>query len=246
VSIPLAEQSFVLKTQYPGLLLGLGYPHDDGSGAPELIKLGCSLDYVSGLPVIPGSTVKGVLRSLFKKGNAAKATIEALTKKSDLNLDQLVLELFDADSEDVYFDAYPITEGTLLAFESITPHASGLAESNPIKLLKVPPDVEFLFRFRLKDKGLLSAAEKRKLFRELLLLTGIGAKTNVGFGAMVKENDRLEYRMLVPAVGESMRPAAAPKAEGLCRECGKPTKRHNKTGKYHSLCFDCFQRMGRA
>ena len=183
--IPFAEQSFVLKTQYPGLLLGLGYPHDDGSGSSEAVKLGCSLDYVSGLPVIPGSTVKGVLRSLFKRKEAHEY-IQALAEK-DLDIDALEKELFTEDGEDVFFDAYPVTPGQLLAFESITPHdEKGLKNPIPIKLLKVRPGVEFLFRFRLKNEEgqQLSVDEKLKLFEALLMITGIGAKTNVGFGGL--------------------------------------------------------------
>jgi CRISPR-associated protein Cmr6 len=55
-----------LKTTYPGLLLGSGIAH--GSGLLGELKLGFFLDYTTGLPVIPGSSVKGVLRSAFPQG----------------------------------------------------------------------------------------------------------------------------------------------------------------------------------
>ena len=55
--------SFSLKTKYPGLLIGVGNAH--GSGGLGDIDLGFSFDYVTGCPYIPGSTVKGVLRSAF-------------------------------------------------------------------------------------------------------------------------------------------------------------------------------------
>ncbi len=67
-----------MKTVYPGLLIGTGNPHSakfdgSGEGADDEIKLGFTLDHVTGLPYIPGSTVKGVLRSIFKKpGNRDK------------------------------------------------------------------------------------------------------------------------------------------------------------------------------
>ncbi len=60
------RQSFHMKTVYPGLLIGTGNPHESGDSSEE-IKLGFNLDYVTGLPFIPGSTVKGVLRSVFKE-----------------------------------------------------------------------------------------------------------------------------------------------------------------------------------
>lgn len=54
---------FVLKTDYPGLLCGSGYGHN--LKADEALKLGFFFDHTSGLPVIPGSSVKGKLRSVF-------------------------------------------------------------------------------------------------------------------------------------------------------------------------------------
>jgi len=235
-------QSFVLKTQYPGLLLGLGYPHDDGKSNNDAVKLGFSLDYVSGLPVIPGSTVKGVLRSLFRRKEAHEC-IKSLGNLSSVDdVMKLEKELFTEDSKDVYFDAYPITEKkSLLAFESITPHhEKNLKDPNPIRLLKVPPEVEFLFRFQLHDGGQLKADEKLDLFKELLKLTGIGAKTNVGFGGLAEGTPQDKYIMLEMCGGGAKR--AAP-AQGICGACGKPTKQ-NKAGIYYELCFDCNQRKG--
>ncbi len=65
-------QQIELETTYPGLFLGSGYPHE--TGVLGELKLGFYFDHTTGLPVIPGSSVKGVLRSAFevdvdKKGN---------------------------------------------------------------------------------------------------------------------------------------------------------------------------------
>lgn len=63
-------QQIPLKTTYPGLLISSGYIHNT-NGKKEL-TLGFYFDHTTGLPVIPGSSVKGVLRSAFpnfdKKG----------------------------------------------------------------------------------------------------------------------------------------------------------------------------------
>jgi CRISPR-associated protein Cmr6 len=56
-------QTFTLQTTYPGLLLGSGYQHETG-GTNEF-KIGFFFDYATGLPTIPGSSVKGKLRSVF-------------------------------------------------------------------------------------------------------------------------------------------------------------------------------------
>jgi CRISPR-associated protein Cmr6 len=67
------SSSFQLKTTYPGLLSGSGYGHE--ISAKGEFKLGFFFDFTTGLPVIPGSSIKGVLRSVFpdiaedKEGN---------------------------------------------------------------------------------------------------------------------------------------------------------------------------------
>lgn len=52
-----------LITTYPGLLMGSGYLHEIGLEGE--LKLGLSFDHTTGLPCIPGSSVKGVLRNAF-------------------------------------------------------------------------------------------------------------------------------------------------------------------------------------
>ncbi|MCX6278547.1 MAG: type III-B CRISPR module RAMP protein Cmr6 [Bacteroidetes bacterium] len=59
-----ATQRFSLRTTYPGLLLGSGYTHD--TKAKGDFKLGFFFDHTTGQPVIPGSSVKGVCRSVFE------------------------------------------------------------------------------------------------------------------------------------------------------------------------------------
>jgi CRISPR-associated protein Cmr6 len=56
-------KSFNLYTTYPGLIIGTGYAHQTGMQGE--MKLGLSFDHTTGLPTIPGSSVKGMLRSFF-------------------------------------------------------------------------------------------------------------------------------------------------------------------------------------
>ncbi|HNR18086.1 MAG TPA: type III-B CRISPR module RAMP protein Cmr6 [Chitinophagaceae bacterium] len=53
----------VFTTSYPGLLIGTGYMHQSDNEAE--FKMGFYFDHTTGLPCIPGSSVKGVLRSMF-------------------------------------------------------------------------------------------------------------------------------------------------------------------------------------
>lgn len=67
-----------LYTTYPGLLLGSGYTHE--VLAKGEFKLGFYFDHTTGLPIIPGSSIKGVLRSVFPQWQRDKSTTDELKK----------------------------------------------------------------------------------------------------------------------------------------------------------------------
>ena len=197
----LVTDTIELETQYPGLCVGLGYTH--GLSVNDDIKNGFFFDHTSGLPIIPASSVKGKLRSAFEEmpeytllllqeteffANADEATVKAL-----LN------ELFEGEGEKqqplpmnqrtVFFDAYPCqcSNQGLLGPDSITPHdEKGLKEPNPIKILKVKGGVRwrFPFRFATMEEGRKKALVQ--VFTQLLMDWGIGAKTNVGYGTLIR------------------------------------------------------------
>ncbi len=58
-----SPQGFSLKLLYPGLLSGVGYTM--GVGMVGEFKIGFYFDHTTGMPVIPGSSIKGILRSIF-------------------------------------------------------------------------------------------------------------------------------------------------------------------------------------
>lgn len=62
-------QHLSVITTYPGLLLGSGYTHYGKEGkkvdTENAFKIGFFFDHTTGMPVIPGSSLKGVLRSVF-------------------------------------------------------------------------------------------------------------------------------------------------------------------------------------
>lgn len=74
--------SFKLKTVYPGLITGIGMAHATGMEGEG--KLGMAFDFTSGLPYIPGSSVKGLLRSLFPILPPNKPTNKISEKMKDL------------------------------------------------------------------------------------------------------------------------------------------------------------------
>lgn len=83
---------FQLATVYPGLLIGSGYNHDvnfdelgksfDGSKEASF-KIGFSFDYISGMPFIPGSSIKGMLRSFFPNEYKKDRGIENFTEDQE-------------------------------------------------------------------------------------------------------------------------------------------------------------------
>lgn len=96
-----AVDRFVLRTTYPGLLVGSGYQHE--AAIEGEFKLGFSFDHTTGMPVIPGSSVKGVLRNAFSladlireilQGELAETYRLSTDKLDALSIDQLEAELF--------------------------------------------------------------------------------------------------------------------------------------------------------
>lgn len=247
----MVKHRFLMSVCYPGLLIGLGNTHDSGAGDEE-IGVGFSFDYVTGQPYIPGSTVKGVLRSHFKDH---PQVIMALCGRELTWVKGLEKEIFE--NTDVFFDAVVYSgnpEGKLLGAEFITPHKTATENPVPIKLLKILPEVRFEFRFRLEDSSHMTAPEKKELFQRLLELFGIGAKTNVGFG-ILKPDQGKPYPKPAPAVvasaAQPFHPrSAVPSGDSKkCPHCGKWNKRFNpyngqENGNWaKGVCFNCKEKM---
>lgn len=141
---------FELKTTYPGLLVGSGYNHSAGSIEGEF-KLGFYFDYTTGKPVVPGSSVKGLLRSAFPNRNNNKLSEEykkertfyikeklkslGINVEPDDQIDLIESEIFEGRKEDrnisvygrdIFFDAYieksENENNIFLEEDFITPH----------------------------------------------------------------------------------------------------------------------------
>lgn len=194
--------SIRMKTTYPGLIIGTGVAHQ--TGLKGEMKLGLSFDYTTGLPYIPGSSVKGILRSVFpgssteadKDFKEARTTyIQGILDNKEINVEELEAEIFEGKScesiygRDIFMDAIIIKapdSGKLLGSDYITPHTTNpLKNPTPIMFLKILPEVTIAFNFRLNDSVTgIKADQKKHLFERILLDIGIGAKTNVGYGQL--------------------------------------------------------------
>lgn len=192
-------QEVSLYTLYPGLLIGTGSLH--GVSIDGCIKSGFSFDYVTGLPYMPGSSLKGMLRSMFPgdaksedESNTYADFIKSILKDKRLDVDDLKKNIFE--NGDIFLGGFPASENntkTLLEMDFITPHKDRFKNPIPINIIKIKPNIKFTFAFLLSDylgndgKTLVSADQKRELFEELILAVGIGAKSNVGYGRFSKE-----------------------------------------------------------
>lgn len=125
-----------------------------------------------------------------EENDTCKIYTYELEQENGYETEPLKQDIFE-QGRDIFLGAYPVVEDQrgIMEREYITPHPSRFKNPNPISLLKVKPDVSFRFCFLLQDfvsdtGTVITAQDKLNLFREFLLLGGIGAKTNVGFGGL--------------------------------------------------------------
>lgn len=202
-------KDFLLETVYPGLATGTGMIHE--TGVKGEFKLGFQFDYTTGLPYLPGSSVKGLLRSMFP-GSSSEKDSEKLrlyqterkeylqtllcdvlswcrNTETDTKLAQLEESIFC--SGDIFLDAFVERTGKdrLLGFDYITSHKNAFKNPTPVQFIKIMPGVTFRFGFimRAEPELELSIARKLNLFQTILCDIGIGAKTNVGYGQLKKD-----------------------------------------------------------
>ena len=123
--IELSNYHIEHTTIYPGLVFGTGITHQTGEKNENEFKLGLFFDHTTGNPMIPGSSVKGLLRSVFPNSIKKKKTDteevinnqryreprrkyilkilnELLAKPSemiDINIDNLENEIFEGFTE---------------------------------------------------------------------------------------------------------------------------------------------------
>ncbi|MCL1912521.1 MAG: type III-B CRISPR module RAMP protein Cmr6 [Eubacteriaceae bacterium] len=191
---PLKTHSVFLKTLYPGLLVGIGSMH--GFDKQDIdTRNGFSFEYTSGQPFIPGSSVKGALRSAFCDKADYLLDLDFMEKQFTDNgneqLEACAKEIFE-NSSDIFYDAYPVQADPgcrLMCEDYITSHLEEFKEPIPIRIIKVGPGITFRFDFRLSDCGKMKAETKKELFTQILIDWGIGAKTNTGYGNFTKTDN---------------------------------------------------------
>lgn len=184
------------KILYPGLVTGIGLVHDSKK-IKGAFNLGMHFDYTYGMPVVYGSSVKGVLRHYFKEFYTGHIDKEKLEEDifSGITPDDKKKPIYERD---IFFDAVIVEtyKGRLLEDDSITPHGDDpLKNPIPITMLKVAGGCVIEFRFCLRDSLVdgkkFTAKEKWECFKEILETVGVGAKTNIGYGQLESVTSRI-------------------------------------------------------
>lgn len=203
----------LLQTGGQGLLTGSGYAHETGSLGE--LKLGFHFDPTSGLPTLPGHSVKGVLRSAFPQKSepdgVKRAKVKWLAKilrdssvpmpegEEASFIEKLELAIFGGSKElpisrhDIFLEAAMTQTGPFLGRDALAPHdrkTGGLKNPVPIPFVKVLPGITFRFAFLLRKSNIdgieVSETAKKSLFEAILTTFGAGAKTRGGYGVFEK------------------------------------------------------------
>ena len=154
-----------------------------GLGSEHVQETNMTLHHVYGIPYIPGSAVKGVLRHWWLQENFSNDENKALC-------DEKFVALFGSQKrrgQVQFLDAYP--EKVCFATDIMNPHYPNYYSGNapptddqnpvPINFLTVER-TSFRFVFLTQTSGLLDRLKER--FERALEMKGIGAKTAVGYG----------------------------------------------------------------
>ena len=190
----IADEHFTLKTS-SRLIIGLG------SGT--VLETSIKLHHIYGVPYIPSSAIKGVLRAyrIWKLANWNEEKFKAVEKRIEENKpensdEEKIIEIFGNQKQKgklIILDAYPTNfEGFDIDIMNVhyPDYYSNEREPkppadwqnpNPIIFLTIPKGTEFNFYFKntaFYDKNL------KQDLKEALEYIGIGAKTSLGYGTL--------------------------------------------------------------
>lgn len=182
-----------------------------GLGSEHVKETGMTFHHTYGVPYIPGSAVKGVLRHrwlqiLQQDQNFLDQNPDFVKSKDEIDesialKDPVFLAIFGSQEQRGkvrFLDAYP-TEARDFAVDIMNPHYSEYYNGNapptdddnpgPINFLTVEKTT-FRFAFLAQDQTWLDKLKDQ--FQDALDMKGIGAKTAVGYGYF--DNDKFTDR----------------------------------------------------
>lgn len=163
---------------YPGLITGVGIIHDSKKLTGGY-NLGMHFDYTYGMPVVYGSSIKGVLRDYFKQARTTNYDDDlfASVLQKNIDIDELFEDIFNGRilqessdgklvyinksvyERDVFFDAVIVEEAEIrrrnqrikyiVTDDSITPHKEGPLK-NPVPIAMLKIASGCILEFRFR------------------------------------------------------------------------------------------------
>jgi len=231
------------------LITGIGYSHPT--------EIGMVFDHTLGVPYIPASSIKGIMRYANAKKLFEKYEDNEIFDDEAYPLTKEMFGSMKTSGEAIFLDAYPLKPPTL-AIEIINPHYGKYYDKDddtvfpndcqqpvPVKFLTVEKGTEFIFRCIIPQQDSQNKNSVNSIF-ESAFLDGIGAKTSIGFGRfevignsepdslfveedkLRKQRDEEEKRRLEEI--ERKRFESLSPAERQIEEINRLTKDRNKIG----------------
>ncbi|GIV16456.1 MAG: hypothetical protein KatS3mg022_1891 [Armatimonadota bacterium] len=165
-----------------------------GLGNESVLEVGLAIHHTYGVPIIPGSALKGLCRRgalrLRQEGKLSEDAFRVLFGYSEQSGEASAgyITFWDA-----WYDPDSV-EGTPFHRDVVTVHhpdyyGGGKAfptdfdDPNPVPFLVVKPGARFLFALQAPDEQWGAFAQK--LLEWCLQNLGVGAKTNAGYGFLV-------------------------------------------------------------
>lgn len=192
------------------LLCGVGHTH------PSETSL--TFDHNLGIPYIPASSAKGLVRFGYLL-NYVRDNTDMLVEKESINEEDetltLVPEMFGIQAKRgkiVFLDAYPVNIPEL-KLDILNPHYKDYYQNDPpsppadnqdpipVRFLTVAPGAEFVFRAVLNREVKDEVREQcLQAYKRILTEEGVGSKTSLGYG-LFEWLDEKEH----PKVEEALR-----------------------------------------
>lgn len=183
-----AQRLFQLIEKAGGKVLGLRNPHArfvSGLGLQHPTENGFAWHHTLGVPYLPASGLKGVLRGYLHDYDQGSVGFDA----------QSVLGTPDAVGDFIFTDLLPI-KPVRLVVEVLTPHYAPYYQSTgdnvvapgdwhspvPIEFLAVDDDQSWICGVIPRRKPSRDFDQVCKSLQDALAITGAGAKTSIGFG----------------------------------------------------------------
>jgi len=162
-----------------------------GLGGGSVYETSITLHRIYGFPYVPGSSVKGCLRSYIIRDLFGGSEANALADCDFAN----VFGTQGQRGNVIFIDAFPV-EISKLELDIMNPHypnwySKGMSPNDtdnpvPVKFYAVPENTQFVFRLASKKTDIKNCSIKSVSLTKLLETTlkeiGIGAKTATGYG----------------------------------------------------------------